>query len=196
MRTIILALVVFAAPLFSLSAQDSEGVKVLVKKKIDIIIDHLKNTGLEKEVRDKKIIDEVVPMFDFPLMARLSLGKTYWKKMSKAQQGEFSELFVARLKESYLQKLDLYTDEKVTVDEAKVVKKRIHVLTHLVSVDDKKEMIYKFYKTKNGWKVYDVEVLGVSIVQTYRSQFHGILKEGSIEALLEKMKTQGAFKIS
>ena len=80
-------------------------------------------------------------------------------------------MFVERLKLSYLEKLDLYTDEEVVVDEARLTKKkRVEVLTYLVTKDDKKEMIYKLYKTKKkGWMVYDVDVLGVSIVQTAHS---------------------------
>ncbi len=135
-------------------------------------------------------------MFDFSQMAKLSMGKKNWQRMNKKQQQEFNKLFVKRLQESYLEKLDLYTDEEVTVDEAKQVKKRIHVTSHLMSKDDKMEMIYKFYKKKNqDWMVYDVKVMGVSIVQTYRSQFAGILKNQSIEDLLKKLRETGGFSI-
>ena len=58
------------------------------------------------------------------------------------------------------------------------------------------EMIYKFYKKKNQqWNVYDVEIMGVSIVQTYRSQFAGILKNQSIEDLLKKLRETGGFTV-
>ena len=126
-------------------------------------------------------------------MARLSLGKKHWKALSKAKRKEFSELFVKRLKESYLDKLDLYTDEEIVVDEAKLTKKnRVEVLTYLVSKEDKKEMIYKLYKSKKKeWMVYDVDILGVSIVQTYRSQFSGILKKESMEQLMERLRSTG-----
>jgi phospholipid transport system substrate-binding protein len=68
----------------------------------------------------------------------------------------------------------------------------VEVLTYLVSKDDKKEMTYKLYKTKKkGWMVYDVDVLGVSIVQTYRSQFSGILKKESLEELIERLRSLG-----
>jgi phospholipid transport system substrate-binding protein len=56
-------------------------------------------------------------------------------------------------------------------------------------------MIYKFYRGKEGWKVYDVEILGVSVVQTYRSQFDGFLKNGSFAELMEKLKTSGEFAL-
>ena len=73
-----------------------------------------------------------------------------------------------------------------------IKKNRVEVLTYLVTKDDKKEMIYKLYKTKKkGWRVYDVDVLGVSIVQTYRSQFSGVLKKETMEQLMERMRSAG-----
>jgi phospholipid transport system substrate-binding protein len=43
-------------------------------------------------------------------------------------------------------------------------------------------------KTKNGWRVYDVVIEGVSLIHTYRSQYNHILKSGEIEDLLTKMR--------
>ena len=72
--------------------------------------------------------------------------------------------------------------------ETTQVKKRIHVLTHLVSGDESIEVLYKLYKSRQGWKIYDVEILGVSIIQTYRSQLQSALKKGSIDDLLETFR--------
>jgi len=177
-------------------ADETDSVKKNAWEKINQVIDTMKNKSLDKKTRNEKIIETISPMFDFSQMAKLSMGKKNWLRMNKKQRQEFNKLFVKRLQESYLEKLDLYTDEEVTVDEAKLVKKRIHVTSHLVSKDDKMEMIYKFYKKKKqGWMVYDVKVMGVSIVQTYRSQFAGILKNQSIEDLLKKLREAGGFSI-
>ena len=61
------------------------------------------------------IIKAVKDLFDFEKMAKLSLGKKYWKQMNDLQQAKFLELFVKKLQNSYLDKLDLYTDEKVVI---------------------------------------------------------------------------------
>ena len=175
-------------------ADEKSGVLKTVKTQIDLVIDTLKRKDLDKKTKDQKIIDAVIPFFDFDRMAKLSLGKKGWKAMNKKQRAEFSDLFVKRLQEFFLEKLDIYTDEEVVVEEAKNVKKRIHVITHLVSKDDKMEMVFKFYKTKKGWKVYDVIILGVGMVQTYRSQFASILKESSIEELLNRLRVTGGLK--
>ena len=177
-------------------ADETNLVKKTARERINKVVDTIRDKSLDKKTRNEKIIEIISPMFDFSQMAKLSMGKKNWQRMNKKQQQEFNKLFVKRLQESYLEKLDLYTDEEVTVDEAKLVKKRIHVTSHLVSKDDKMEMIYKFYKKKNqDWMVYDVKVMGVSIVQTYRSQFAGILKNQSIEDLLKKLRETGGFTI-
>jgi phospholipid transport system substrate-binding protein len=191
-RTLISLFAVFFAAA-TLSADEVSEIRAMTKEKVDLIIQTLKDTSLSKKEKKEGILKTIDGLFDFNLMARLSLGKEKWKPLSKSKRKEFSKLFVERLKQSYLDKLDLYTDEEVVVGEAKQTKKnRVEVLTFLVSKDDKKEMTYKLYKSKKkGWLVYDVVVLGVSIVATYRSQFSGILKKGSMEQLLERMRSTG-----
>ncbi|MBS1254504.1 MAG: putative phospholipid-binding protein MlaC [Deltaproteobacteria bacterium] len=175
----------------NLYADEVSEIRAMTKEKVDVVINILKDNNLSKNEKKEGILTTIDELFDFSLMARLSLGKKHWKSLSKSKRKEFSELFVERLKLSYLEKLDLYTDEEVVVDEAKLTKKnRVEVLTYLVTKDDKKEMTYKLYKSKKkGWMVYDVDILGVSIVQTYRSQFSGILKKESIEQLMERMRS-------
>ena len=191
-RILIVLLMLFftsSAPL----ANEVKEIRAMTKEKVDIVINILKDKSLSKNEKKEGILETIDGLFDFSLMARLSLGKKHWKSLNKEKRKEFSELFVERLKLSYLEKLDLYTDEEVVVDEARMTKKnRVEVLTYLVTKDDKKEMIYKLYKTKKkGWMVYDVDVLGVSIVQTYRSQFSGVLKKETMEQLMKRMRSAG-----
>ena len=170
-------------------ADEAAEITKMTKEKVNNIITYLRDTSLEKETRNKQIIAEVNTIFDFKLMAKLSLGKQ-WKKTKKRQREEFVKVFVKRIQQSYLEKLDLYTDEEVIIGDAKQTKKKRAVLTtYLVSEDDKKEMIYKFRKhKKRGWLVYDVNILGVSFIQTYRSQFAGVLKNKTMDELIEDLK--------
>ena len=191
-RILIVLLMLFFTSSTPLADEVNE-IRAMTKEKVDIVINILKDKSLSKNEKKEGILETIDGLFDFNLMARLSLGKKHWKSLSKTKRKEFSELFVERLKLSYLEKLDLYTDEEVVVDEARKTKKnRVEVLTYLVTKDDKKEMIYNLYKTKKkGWMVYDVDVLGVSIVQTYRSQFSGVLKKETMEQLMERMRSAG-----
>lgn len=195
MKPLIVAAIFSLCAIFSVHpvlADEKSDVLRITSEKIGTVIQLLKNKTLDKKERNKRIIEVVNPLFDFRVMARNSLGRKHWVNMTRAQKKEFLDLFVKRLQESYLEKLDLYTDENVVIENATQVKKRIHVLTRLVSKTDKKDMVYKFWKSKRrGWRVYDIVILGVSVVQTYRSQFNGLLRKGTIEDVLKKLRETG-----
>ena len=122
-------------------------------------------------------------------MSKLSLGRT-WKEINKEQQNEFVNLFTKELKNSYVSKLDLYTDELVKILGTNTPKpNRLELQTVLVGKTDKYEINYKFYQTskdEDKWLIYDVELVGVSIIQTYRQQYAGFLKEKSFPQLIDR----------
>lgn len=169
-------------------AENYDAAEKLIKCNLDAVISVLQKTDLSKEDKGNRITEIVTPMFDFSRMAKLTLGKRYWPGLSKENKKRFTELFVKRLKESYRDKLFLYTDEKVVYEAPVPVNKKVYIQTYLVSTDNKISMLYKLYKPGNSWKIYDLEVQGVSLVQTYRSQFQEILQSGTIDDLLVKLK--------
>jgi len=185
-----LMVVMLSSAVASVADDATVEIKGLMKEKIGAVTSIIQDKNMAKEVRNREIETLVRPLFDFGLMGRLSLGKKQWKKLTPQERKEYSRLFEARVMQSYMSKLDLYTDEVVVIDDAKRVKSRIHLPTHLVRKNEKRDILYKFYKNKQGeWLIYDVDILGVSIIQTYRTQFAGILKENSFETLIEKLKT-------
>ncbi len=172
-------------------AGDATTVQELIKCKLDAVTQVLQKKDLAQDTKNKEILEIVMPIFDFSLMAKLTLGKKYWPGLSEEKKDRFTELFVKRLKNSYLEKLTLYSgDEKIVFKDPVSIKKKIHIPTELISQDNKISMLYKLYKSKNNWKIYDIEVEGVSIVQTYRSQFDQVLQSGSIDDLLLKLEQQ------
>jgi phospholipid transport system substrate-binding protein len=191
--SLLLFLLLSATP--SLAEGPAEA-RELIETKIDAVMLLLQDESLEKTRRDVQILALVAPIFDYPTMAKLSLGKKHWPQLNFGEKATFSDLFIDRLQRSFLEKLDIYTDEKVLYGEPLKKGKKVHVPTTLVSKDSRIEMLYKMYRTAEGWKVYDVEISGVSVIQTYRSQFDGVLSEGSIDDLLEKLKIDGAFTIA
>ena len=178
-------------------ANEKTDLKNLVKQTIDQVTVFLADKNLDKRTRNKKIIETISSILDFNKMAKLSLGRKYWKKFDKDQRARFTTLFVTRLQESFLEKLDLYTDEKVFYGHAKKLKKnKIEILVQLVSKDSKIDMLFKFSKPKKkGWKGYDLKISGVSVIQTYRSQFDSVIKKKGIEELLIQLGKTGEFKI-
>ena len=172
----------------TVGADDKDVTKKLLESKIEAAIAVLQKNDLDQEGKNKQIIEIVTPLFNFPLMAKLSLGRKYWPGLTKEERQRFTELFTKRLKESYLDDLNLYTDEKVVFKTPVQVKRKIKIQTELVSKDNKISMLYKFHKSKHGWLIYDIEIQGVSIISTYRSQFDQVLSKGTIDELLLKLE--------
>ena len=130
----------------------------------------------------------ICPIFDFPLMAKLALGRTHWPKLTPPQRDKFTQLFVERLKTSYREKVALYTNEEAIFKPALRDKKNLRVSMELISNEKRVAVLYKLRKVDERWKIYDVEIQGVSIILTYRSQFDDILHNGSVEDLLSRLE--------
>lgn len=188
MKSLLYAVLILLVTSQTVVKDDKSAVQELLESKLDAVVAVLQKKELEQQAKNKKIIEIVTPMFDFSLMAKLSLGRKYWPGLSKEKQERFTELFIKRLKESYREKLTLYTDEKIVYQEPVQVKKKIRIPTELVSKNNKISMLYKFHKTKGSWKIYDIEIEGVSIISTYRSQFDEVLSSGTIDDLLLKLE--------
>jgi len=168
---------------------DPNDPKKLMEVKWNALASILQNKDLKLEVKEKRIDKIIDPLFDFPRMAKLSLGKTHWPELTKPQQEKFTKLFIALLKKTYREKINLYTDEKLTVKPAvKKTKNTVEVPTELMYKDKKIVMVYKLHNLEKRWKIYDVEIQGVSILRTYMSQFDDILRNGTVEDLLSKLE--------
>jgi phospholipid transport system substrate-binding protein len=172
----------------AVTANDNHAAVDLLKSKIDAAVEVLQKNETDLQAKNKKILEIVSPIFDFPLMAKLALGRKYWPGLSEDKKEKYSVLFTDRLKVSYLDKLTLYTDEKIVYKIPVQDGRKIHIPTELISKGATISMLYKMYKSKQGWKIYDIEVQGVSIISTYRSQFKEILRKGTIDDLLLKLE--------
>ena len=80
------------------------------------------------------------------------------------------------------------TDEKIIYESPIQIKKKIQIQTYLFSKDEKTSILYKLYKHRNEWKIYDIEIEGVSIIRSYRAQFYHILKTETVDDLLVKLE--------
>ncbi len=167
-----------------------EILKEMMIKKSDVFFSILNNKELDDKTRRAQVLDEVGPLFDFKLMSRLALNKKIWKSLSKEERREFSEVFISRIQKSYLSKLDIFADVEIQISEAvRVKKKRIEITALIKTKADVKKLVYKFYLKKNAeWLIYDISVVGVSFLQSYRAQYSAYLKEHSFTELLEKLK--------
>jgi phospholipid transport system substrate-binding protein len=177
-------------------AKDPNNPNELLAAKWNAVLKVLQAKDLDQETKGR-IMDKIVsPVFDFPLMGQLALGRTHWPKLDSTQREKFIRLFVERLKVLYLEKTALYTDEKVTLKPGVQKKNTIQIPMVLISKDKELSVLYKLHKLDEQgkskvnmpWKIYDVEIEGVSILLTYRSQFDDILRRGTINDLLSHLE--------
>ena len=188
MKTLLYAIIGLLVACQSILAEDGPVAEELLKENHEAVFAVLQKQDLAQEVKNQKIIEIITPMFDFPLMAKLTLGREYWTGLTPEQKERFTQLFIDRLRTSYLARITLYTDEKVVYRPSVKIKQKIHIPTDLVSKDKMISILYKFHESGSSWKIYDLEIQGVSIIRSYRSQFHQFLKSGTIDDLLAKLE--------
>jgi phospholipid transport system substrate-binding protein len=169
-------------------ANDVQAVEQLLKTKTEAVLELLRNKALDEAVKKDQIMDLIEPIIDFPLMSKLTLGKANWGKLSEAQQTEFVGLFVDRLKRSYLDKTSVYNGEKVAYRPGVQKGNKVNVPVNIITNEKPIELLYKFYQSDAGWKAYDLEINGVSLIKSYQAQFTEMLKTGTPEDLLTELK--------
>ena len=143
------------------------------------------NLGKVVDLVDRKVL----PHFDFVRMTQLAVGR-HWQQASPEQQkglvGEFRGLLV----QTYAATFAAYRDQKIeyrplrmeSADTDVVVKSLIHQSgAKPVTVD------YKMRKSDAGWKVYDVVVSDLSLVQSYRGTFSTEVQKGGVEGLIKAL---------
>jgi len=172
------------------AADDMSDAAKVVKDTVGAALECLGNKDLPDKAKEERILDIINPVFDFPLMGKLALGRLYWPKLNETEKEEYAGLFVEQLRSSYADKIALFSNETVEYEDPVRVKSKIHVSTMVISKNERHRILYKLYRTGTGWKVYDIEIQGVSIVSSYRAQYAEVLKNGAVEDLLKKMREQ------
>ena len=168
--------------------KDPNDPNELLQVKWNAVIKVLRTKEIDQKSKVKIIDNILTPIFDFPLMCKLALGKTNWSKLTSFQRDKFCQLFIKLLKVTYREKIVLYKNEKASIGLAIQKKNTVRIPMLLISDDKNITILYKFRKVKNGWKIYDIEIQGVSIILTYRSQFIDILSHGSFEELISQLE--------
>jgi len=188
MKYLIIGLLLVA----NLFAVQEDQIQIFMSRSINNVVKILKTAkenNISKDIVSQKIFKIFDPVFDYRLMARLAIGGKAWMNINKSQKKEFIRLFTKKLKSSYRSRLDMYNGQTITVDGIKKIKaNRILLLSELDDKKQKYDITYKFYRAKDAqWYIYDVSILGVSIIQTYRAQFSDELKKISFDELLKKL---------
>jgi len=188
MRKIVLGVLTALLIVASVVDAETEPAENRVKTMVDRVLTALDREDLATAAKLDAIIDTITPVFDFPLMAKLTLGRTAWPKLSKEQQEEFTDLFVGKLRNVYARQVENFSGQTIEFEKAEERGGKVHLESYVRSRGDRISILYKLYKASDLWKIYDMEIQGVSIVSSYRAQFVPIIQERSPDALLQELR--------
>lgn len=170
----------------ALAGDATQALSVSVDKIIALLADPAYKNPETRPAMRAKLIAAIDAIFDMKELSRRALGAD-WSKFTPEQQDRFVVAFGKLLQNTYLDKIESYTDEKVQyLKEQDLGANKAEVATKVVGKGKEIPIAYRL-TNHNGWKVYDVVIEGVSLVQNYRTQFGQILTNETPDALIAKI---------
>ena len=181
------AIVLLMQPTVATAGAPADQVRKTVDQLLTILNDPQLKGERKKDERREKLRRVIYQRFDFAEMARRSLGP-HWRRLSPEQQKEFIKLFTGLLEEAYLDKIESYNVERVQFIKERVDGNYAEVDTKIIGRGQEFLVDYRLHNVNGDWRVYDVIIEYVSLVNNYRAQFNRILASSSFDELLERMK--------
>jgi phospholipid transport system substrate-binding protein len=155
--------------------------------------------GAVTPAKMSELVEEIVmPIVDEPVMAQFVLGRT-WTQMSSSQKREFIQLFKEVMIHTYAGALSEVIKFKPNFFPFKhdASAQRVTIRLEITRPEGPAvPMQFRLRQTRDGWKVYDALVDGISLVANYRNLYADIVRNESIEGMLKKMRTERDAAIS
>ena len=182
---LVLVMAVAAAPAIAGEATEA------MRGTIDEVLRILANQSLKQPAKAnerRQLLEKVVgERFDYEEMSRRSLG-TSWANLSEKERQEFVSLFQTLLVNTYADKIESYTGDGVQYINERTEKEYAEVRTKVLTGKTEIPLDYRLLHKGSAWRVYDVVVDGVSLVNNYRGQFSKILRNGSYADLVDQLR--------
>lgn len=190
LKTIVLA-IGLAAFFYATGANagvPTDQVRGTVDQVIAILQDPLLKMESKQKERREQLRRIIFARFDFAEMARRSLGAE-WRRRTPAEQQEFVNLFTDLLQDTYIGTIESYSGDKVGYNRELQEQDSAEVQTTLTTRGDAAYSInYRLRLVDKDWKVYDVIIENISVVNNYRSQFARVITKSSYQELVRTMK--------
>jgi phospholipid transport system substrate-binding protein len=136
-----------------------------------------------------------VPATDFQRTTRIAVGKA-WASATPEQQKALYEQFQTLLVRTYASSLSQLRDQNVTFrfDAPKLdaSAKDTVVESHVFSSGGDNPVRYRLQKSAQGWKIYDIDMMGAWLIQVYQQQFAGQLDKGGVDGLIKFLTEHNA----
>lgn len=169
------------------AGEPTEAIRGTIDEVLRILADkQLKQPSKANERR--QLLETVVgERFDYQEMSRRSLGAP-WNNLSDKEKDEFVSLFQTLLVNTYADKVEAYSGEGVQYVNERREKEYAEVRTKVLTGKTEIPLDYRLLNKNSAWRVYDVVVDGVSLVNNYRGQFTKILRTSSYADLVDQLR--------
>jgi phospholipid transport system substrate-binding protein len=195
MKIIRLLLLVLLLPIAAAYAKDSDLTPpdAIVKQTVGKILASLNE---DKEIihdhgkMEHLVATTILPRFDFVYMTQLTIGEKNWTTATPQDQSNLVDEYRAFLAHLFSNSLSQYENETVSFIplEMSPDKSSVVVKSKVVSPNEEPtEMDFKLDKTANGWMIYDIEMGGVDLIKTYKSNFKSVLENGGAANLANEL---------
>lgn len=194
MATALLLLLLGLSPVAAAGGVPTDQIKATVDRALVVLRDPRFRPAAKTKERRDQLKQILFARFDFTEMARRALGAN-WRRRTPQEQEEFVRLFSELLERAYADTIESYTDEKIVYVGEKLDGNYAEVNSKILTNKGQEFTIdYKTQVVGGEWKVYDVVVENISMVNNFRSQFNRVINNSSYEALVQRLKEkQGEF---
>ena len=175
------------------AAPANEAPDALVKRISQDVIDTAKSDKAIQAGDQKKVMDlvetKILPYVDFQRMTALAAGR-FWRDATPEQQKNLSEQFRTLLVFTYSGALSQIKNETVEFKplRADPSDTEVEVRSQVnVARGEPIPLNYRVAKSPTGWKIYDINVLGAWLVETYKGTFASEISKGGIDGLIKAL---------
>ena len=165
----------------------TDSMRTTIDEVLRIIREKELKQPAKAEERRQQLEKVVEARFDYQEMSRRALGAP-WNSLSDHEKQEFVGLFRTLLTNSYADTLETYSGEGVQYLNERTEKDYAEVRTKVLSGKTEIPLDYRLINKAEDWRVYDVVVDGVSLVNNYRGQFTKIIRASSYSDLVDQLR--------
>lgn len=171
-------------------APDQSTPDGLIKAVVSDVMASVKSDPEIQKGNISRIVDlvdkKIVPYTDMRRTTEMAMGPN-WKKASPEQQAQLVAEFKSLLIRTYSGALSQLRDQTVQFKPLRAAPddKEVVVKTVVLGRGDPVPLDYRLEKTANGWKVYDMNIMGVWLVEAYRNQFTNQISQNGIDGLVK-----------
>ena len=187
----------FVGQAYAQSAPDSNTPDGLIKIIVADVITSIKSDPEIQKGNILRVVDlvekKIVPHTDMRRTTQLAMGKN-WSKASPEQQNQLIMEFKNLLIRTYSGALSQLRDQTVQYKPLRAAPSDTDVIVRTVVVGkaDPIPLDYRLEKTNDGWKVYDINIMGAWLIEAYRNQFTNQISQNGVDGLIRFLQERNA----